>query len=280
MARRSVLGGSLATVLAACAGRRPDAGARVGQDGEVPDPYTTVRYGEDPSQYAELTLPQARPHGLVVVVHGGFWKAAYGAELGRPLAARLAELGWAAWNVEYRRVGSGGGFPATFDDVHAAIEASAQQVPDPRRVVTLGHSAGGHLATWAAARGRFERWQPALVDVTHVISQAGVVDLTSAYEQDLGTGAVRALMGSRPDAPAYGRADPRRQLPLDVPVWCAHARDDETVPFAQSEEYVAAALAAGAEATLVEVTGGHFGVIDPGSPAWARLEDIFAGLTA
>ncbi len=116
--------------------------------------------------------------------------------------------------------------------------------------------------------------------VTHVVSQAGVVDLTTAHEQDLGGGAVAALMGAGPDAPSYDQADPRRQLPLDVPVWCVHARDDVTVPFAQSAGYVDAARAAGADATLVEVTGGHFGVIDVESPAWARIEEIFDGLAA
>lgn len=234
-----------------------------------------IRYGDHPSQYAELTRPDGPPLGLVVVIHGGFWKQAYGAELGRPLAARLAELGWAAWNVEYRRVGDGGGFPATFDDVHAAIEASAGPVPGPARVVTLGHSAGGHLATWAAARGRFDRW-PVSVGVTHVVSQAGVVDLAGAFERDLGGGAVAALMGGGPELPAYDLADPRRQLPIGVPAWCVHARDDDMVPFAMSQDYVAAARAAGADATLVEVPGGHFGVIEVGSPAWARIEALLA----
>jgi acetyl esterase/lipase len=269
-----------AAMTAACGRGASERAAPVGKDGVVSDPVETIRYGDDPSQYAELTLPAGRPHGLVTVIHGGFWKAAYGAELGRPLAARLAELGWAAWNVEYRRVGAGGGFPATFDDVHAALEASASHVPAPARIVTLGHSAGGHLAAWAAARGRFEPWQPARVDVTHVVSQAGVVDLTTAHEQDLGGGAVAALMGAGPDSPTYDRADPRRQVPLDVPVWCVHARDDDTVPFALAEDYVSAARSAGGDATLVEVTGGHFGVIDVDSAAWARIEEILAGLAA
>ncbi len=237
-----------------------------------------VSYGDDPSQYAELTLPSGTPHGLVVVLHGGFWKAAYGADLGQPLAARVAELGWAAWNVEYRRVGAGGGWPETFDDVHAAIEAVAAHVDDRSTVVTLGHSAGGHLAAWAAARGRFERWRPTRVAVTHVVSQAGVVDLTQAFRDDLGAGAVAGLMGAGPAAPAYDLADPARQLPLDVPVWCVHARDDDTVPFSQSEAYVERATAAGARAELVEVPGGHFGVIDVQSPAWRRIEQVLAGI--
>jgi acetyl esterase/lipase len=277
--RRSVLGGLLGGLsgvpLAGCADVEQRSSAPVVEDAAVPE---THRYGDDPSQYAELTLPSGSPHGLVVVLHGGFWKAAYGAELGRPLAERVAALGWVAWNVEYRRVGAGGGFPMTLDDVHAAIELAGEQVPGVSRVVTLGHSAGGHLATWAAARARFDRWRPARVEVTHVVSQAGVLDLTRAHADALGSGAVAALMGAGPEAPAYDLADPQRQLPLDVPVWCVHARDDDTVPFAQSEDYVAAATEAGSEASLVEVEGGHFAVIDVDSPAWAAIEGIFDGL--
>ena len=278
MARRSVLAAAVALPLGGCArgaGGSPGPGP-AGEDGSV---TRTIRYGEDPSQYAELTLPPGRPRGVVVVIHGGFWKAAYGADLGAPLARRVVELGWAAWNVEYRRVGGGGGFPQTFDDVHAALESLHDHVADLSTVVAVGHSAGGHLAAWAAARGRFDRW-PVAVGLTHVVSQAGVVDLTDGFERGLGGGAVAALMGGGPELPAYDRADPRRQLPLDVPVWCVHARDDDTVPFAQSQDYVAAARSAGARASLVEVPGGHFGVIDVDSPAWARVEDLLAEIAA
>ena len=91
----------------------------------------------------------------MVVIHGGFWKARYGAEWGAPLAADLAVRGWAAWNLEYRRVGNGGGWPATLADVAAGIDLLAELAAErsrPRRVVAIGHSAGGHLATWAAGR--------------------------------------------------------------------------------------------------------------------------------
>ncbi|MFT3873185.1 MAG: alpha/beta hydrolase [Nocardioides sp.] len=238
-----------------------------------------VRYGTDPAQRGSLHRPDCASQGLVVVIHGGFWKAEYDAALGEPLAERLAESGWTAWNLEYRRVGNGGGFPTTLDDVAAGIDALAGLdlgADLGAGVVTLGHSAGGHLAVWAAARGRFERWSPVAVPVTAVISQAGVVDLAGAFAADLGSGAVGRFMGGGPDASSYASADPTRQLPLDVPVWCVHARDDEDVPFAQSEAYVAKARAAGATAELVEVPGGHFGVVELGSPAWARIEQILA----
>ena len=228
-----------------------------------------LTYGEDASQWADRYDPVGESRGTVVVIHGGFWRAEYGADLGAGPAQDLADRGWTALNVEYRRVGNGGGFPATFDDIHAAINLADGEGP----VVTLGHSAGGHLATWAAARQRFEQWTGG-VEVTHVLSQAGVVDLTTAYDEDLGGGAVKSLMGAGAEDPAYDLADPMRQVPLEAPVWCLHAPDDDSVPISQSRDYVKAATEAGATAELVEVTGGHFELIDTTSDAWQTIVDL------
>jgi acetyl esterase/lipase len=237
---------------------------------------STIWYGEDPSQFGELTVPEGTPRGVVVVIHGGFWRAAYDLDLGRPLAADLAEHGWAAWNVEYRRVGNGGGAPQTLDDVAAAIDTLADLDLPRRRVITVGHSAGGHLATWAASRGRYERWA-ARVAVTGVVSQAGVVDLGQAYAERLGSGAVEAFLG-HPPGPEDDPVDPVRNVPLDVPVHCVHGVHDDVVPVGQSQAYVAAARAAGATAELTEVEGDHFVVIDPAGEAWARTREILDGL--
>ena len=143
------------------------------------------------------------------------------------------------------------------------------------RVVTLGHSAGGHLATWAG--GRAARPGAAAVPVTHVVSQSGVLDLVAASRDGLGGGAVDAFLGHAP-GPDDAAVDPAQQLPLDVPVWCVHAPDDDIVPISQSRDYVDRATAAGATAELVEVPGGHFGVIEVGSPAWARIREIIDAL--
>jgi len=229
---------------------------------------TTTRYGDDPSQLVELTRPTGRARGVVVVVHGGFWKAAYDLSLGRPLAADLVERGWAALNIEYRRVAAGGGVPQTLDDVRAAIATLGETDLDLTTVVTLGHSAGGHLAAWAGH---------AIDAVTHVVSQAGVLDLVAADRDGLGGGAVQAFLG-HPAGPADAGVDPRQQLPLGVPVWCVHATDDDVVPISQSRDYVVAATAAGARAELVEVAGDHFVVIDPASDAWARTVEILEGI--
>jgi acetyl esterase/lipase len=236
-----------------------------------------ISYGPDASQFAELTLPDRTPQGVVVVIHGGFWKAAYDLSLGRPLAASLADHGWAAWNIEYRRVRSGGGALATCDDVAAAIDALADQGLDLSRVLALGHSAGGHLATWAASRARFAQWR-SRVDLTGVVSQAGVLDLQAAYAEDLGAGAVEAFLG-HPPGPADAPLDPRLQIPLEIPVHCIHGTDDADVPISQSREYVATATAAGATARLTEIEGGdHYVVIGPASDAWRQTLTILDGL--
>lgn len=238
----------------------------------APPGTRTLRYGDDASQRGELSLPEATPRGVVVVVHGGFWKAEYDLSLGRPLAASLAAEGWAVWNLEYRRVGTGGGAPETFDDVSAGIDRLAEvEGLDTSVALALGHSAGGHLAVWAAGR------RDARVPLTGVVSQAGVLDLVSADEQGLGGGAVRSLLG-HPAGPRDATYDPFRQLPLDVPVRCVHGRDDVVVPPEQSRRYVDAATAAGADATLTEVDGDHFVLIDPGSAAWPPQLQLLAGL--
>lgn len=235
-----------------------------------------IAYGDDPSQFGELSLPHGEPRGVVVVIHGGFWSAAYDLSLGRPLAASVRERGWVAWNLEYRRIGNGGGHPATLDDVAAGIDKLAELDVDLTTVVAVGHSAGGHLAAWAAGRGKHDRWPPT-VEVTAAVSQAGVLDLRQGHADHLGNGAVAQFLGHPPsadDAPV----DPTQQLPLDVPVWCVHGADDDVVPPSQSRTYVDAARAAGGQAHLVEVPGDHFVVIDQSSEAWHRQLGILDDL--
>ncbi|MDX6232048.1 MAG: hypothetical protein QOH68_1016 [Nocardioidaceae bacterium] len=235
-----------------------------------------IRYGHDHAQFGELTQPTGRSKGVVVVIHGGFWRAAYDLSLGRPLAASLVEHGWTAYNLEYRRVGNGGGYPKTLDDVAAGIDALATvDGLDTSTVMTLGHSAGGHLAVWAAGRPKLTGtpWGRPAVRVTAAIAQAGVLDLHAAVH--LGSGAAKAFMGGHDDITL---ADPTAQIPLDVPVRCVHSAADDTVPISQAVKYVERAKAAGADAELVEVEGDHFIVIEPPSKAWSRtlvvLEDL------
>lgn len=247
-----------------------------------------IPYGDDKSQLGELLLPDGTHRvPVVVVVHGGFWRRRYGYDLGAPLAADLAAHGVAAWNIEYRRVGNGGGWPATFDDVAAAVDALASVVQDHAGgrldlddVRGLGHSAGGHLAVWAAGRHRLPAGTPGadpMVRLSRVVSQAGVLDLVAASGAHLGDGACEALL----DGPAehrpgrYAVASPLAQLPLGVPVTCVHGDADVNVPLSQSETYTAAATAAGDPAKLHRLAGvDHFALIDPATPAWLTCRDV------
>jgi acetyl esterase/lipase len=208
----------------------------------------------------------------VIVLHGGFWRTRYDLGLGRPLAADLAGHGFTAWNVEYRRVGDGGGWPTTGEDVAAAIDQLAELDVDSTRAVAVGHSAGGQLAVWAAGRTR------ARVPLAGAVAQAGVLDLGAAYRERLSNGAVADFLGGTPETvPDHFRAaDPLVAAPLAVPVLCVHARADDNVPFAQSEAYVAA----GDTARLVEVPGDHFTVIDPRHESWALVRGALPELMA
>jgi acetyl esterase/lipase len=225
-------------------------------------------YGEKRSQFGELFLPGGDgPHPVAVVIHGGFWRAQYGRKLMRPLCEDLRARGWAAWNLEYRRLGrlSGGGWPRTFDDVAAGIDHLAE-IPAPLdlgRVVTIGHSAGGHLAAWAATRP-----QPR-VPVTGVVSQAGVVDLERAWEWRLSKGVVRRLLGGTPEErpDRYAAASPAARLPLGVPALLTHGGRDEIVPPAMSEQF---ARAAGCDLVLLPGED-HFGHLDPANALWKAV---------
>ncbi len=115
------------------------------------------RYADHRWGVCELHLPSGPgPHPVAIVLHGGSWRAGYDRRVMRPVCRDLVRRGWGAWNVEYRRMGGGqgGGWPATFEDVAAAVDALAgcDERVDLERVVLLGHSAGGHLALWAAGR--------------------------------------------------------------------------------------------------------------------------------
>ena len=248
--------------------------------GKAPAVY---RYGDDPAQFGELWLPDGPAAGTVVVIHGGFWRARYDLALGRPLAADLAARGYAAWNLEYRRAGAGGGWPATFADVAAGIDLLAKLPVDSARVVAVGHSAGGHLAAWAAGRGKLPPGAPGAgpaVAVTGVISQAGVLALADCARERVGGTAAPDLMGGGPGelAEEYRLADPIAAVPVPAPVVCLHSRADEAVPYSYSERYVAAATAAGGDARLIELAGDHFTLIDPASADWAAAAGTLPAL--
>jgi acetyl esterase/lipase len=210
---------------------------------------------------------------LVVFIHGGFWRARWDASTIREIARRCAtELGVAAWNLEYPRIGmDGGGWPGTGAAVRDGVSAAlADAGADGRPVALVGHSAGGQLALWAAAE---------LPSVALAVSLAGVCDLRAAYAERLGSDAVAELFGGRePTDAEYAAASPIERLPLGVRSLLIHGDQDDRVPMSQSISF---AGTAGYECTFEQLRrAGHFDVIDPHGPAWPALSEALRGLAA
>jgi len=233
---------------------------------------TPYRYGPEPDQHADLRLPAGRgPHPVAVVIHGGFWRTAFTKENTEAVATGLTALGWATWNVEYRRLGSGGGYPETLADVENACRAlhQADAPLELDSIISIGHSAGGQLALWAGAEQL----------VSGVIALAPITDLISGAQEMIGEGAVLEFMGGAPAGrrAAYATADPLRRLPLRIPQVIVHGSDDDRVPPRHSRYYRDVATAAGDPCLLLEQDGAdHFDVIDPRARSWTALCEALA----
>lgn len=233
----------------------------------APPPDARLTYGSAPDQFAELRLPRgAGPHPIVMLIHGGCWRAQYSAAHVAAAAEALRQAGFATWVVEYRRVGNdGGGEPGTFDDIRAAYavlqSAGGVRGLDLSRIALMGHSAGGQLALWLGAEPN--------VRVRAVIGLAAITDL-AAFAQPAGCGsAVSQLLGGTADerAAVYAARAPVTRTAVAAPVHLFVAREDRVVPRTQQE-----AFSARFPATVVhEVTGGHFDLVAPWSDAWRAV---------
>jgi acetyl esterase/lipase len=270
---------------------------------ELPTSTTPIRlaYGPEYLQFGELYLPQAaEPYTVIPLIHGGYWRNRYDLTLMDGLAQDLARRGYAAWNIEYRRVGdAGGGWPGTLLDVARAVDYIRVLAPqyqlDAQRVVPVGHSAGGHLTFWLAARHRIpadsplagssiaaqEGEQAAPLPLAGAVSLAGVLDLETAWRLHLSNDAVFELLGEKwPYAPErYTVASPAAMLPLGVPQILIHGTRDSAVPIEISRDYAAKAQALGDPVTYLELEGiDHMDVIDPHSTAWERTIEALEAL--
>jgi acetyl esterase/lipase len=253
-----------------------------------PEATVTIDYGADPLQKVDLWLPDGKGRfPVVVLVHGGCWQTSVAdRHLMDWIADDLRKERIAVWNIEYRGVDrDGGGYPGTFRDVAKATDQLAKLASkyhlDTRRVVAVGHSAGGHLALWLAGRPKLAKASPLRTGkplrIAHVISLGGLPDLeATAASPDNGCGCevVGQLVGT-------GRADPYadtsvpRLFPLGVPQDLVNGREDKIIPIRMATDYVAKATAAGDQAALHIVPDtGHVELITPESAAWAEARRL------
>ncbi|MET8896673.1 alpha/beta hydrolase [Streptomyces albogriseolus] len=264
------------------------------------DPDATAAYGDDPDHVIDFYTPRggSGPAPVVVVLHGGAWRAPYDRRHVSPFAAFLAHRGFAVASVEYRRGATqadggdavAGRWPDTFDDVAAALDALPalirEHLPagDPRRIVLTGHSAGGHLALWAAARHVLPAGSPWRTEtpapLRGVVALAPIADFEVADKLGVCGGATRELLGGDDHfAERRPHADPALLLPTGIATTLVQGRVDLDVPHAVAESYADAAAKAG------EVVGvtllpdvGHFPLIDPAADACAVVAEEIAQL--
>ncbi|WP_338781876.1 alpha/beta hydrolase [Streptomyces sp. DG1A-41] len=263
------------------------------------DPDVTAAYGDHPDQVIDFYAPRTEggpggPAPVVLVLHGGAWRAPYDRRHISPFAEFLARRGFAVASAEYRRGGDddavAGRWPDTFDDVAAALDALPALVrellpqADPRRTVLTGHSAGGHLALWAAARHVLPDGSPWRADsppaLRGVVALAPIADLAVADKLDVCGGAVRQLLGGDERfAERQPYADPALLLPTGIATTLVQGRTDLDVPQVVAESYADAAAKAGemVGVTLLEDVG-HFPLIDPAADACAVVVEEIAQL--
>jgi acetyl esterase/lipase len=249
----------------------------------------TVHYGPAPSQVAELFLPKGKgPHPVVVLLHGGcFLKELEGFPQSSALAADLAGRGYAVWNVEYRKLGeAGAGYPGTFQDVATALDRLRSEALkydlDLSRVVAVGHSAGGHLALWAASRGKLSAASPLHtadpLAIGAVVSLAGIGDLKGqgkAFGLPCGEHTIdRLIDAAGRDAP-FADTSPAELLPTGAKVVMVHGVFDSVMPPYTGRDYAAKVRKAGDPAEVAIIPdAGHFDLVIPTTAAWKVISGI------
>ena len=252
---------------------------------DSPPADARIAYGDEDLQFGDLRLPEGSgPHPVAVLIHGGCFLSTYNIDHNARFAEALSESGIAIWNLEYRRVGNeGGGWPGTFEDIARGsdhLRVLAKEYPlDLERIISIGHSAGGHLALWAAARHRLPEDSPIRfgdpIPLQGVLALASVPDLAYLHEKRPCEGAVDGLVGGSPEEVPdhYAQASLVELVPLGLPQILINGKyDTDWAPI--GVRYFEAAKAANDNVRLIEAPeSGHFELIDPASSTWPLVRD-------
>ena len=254
------------------------------------NPLEPIRlsYGTDSLQFGDLRLPESEDLSpVIMIIHGGCWRSSYNLSLMDSMSHELANVGYATWNIEYRRTEDlGGGWPGTFTDISAAlayINVIAEKYPiDLENIIVTGHSAGGHLALFQGAQSKLSNESELKVEglpsIKGIVSLAGITDLSSYYSPSGCGSNVKNLMGGLPneETEKYQEGAPISHLPLGIPQILINGASDNIVPLSHIMPYFEKAIDLGDPIQLVTIQGaGHFEVITPGSIAWSEIINAY-----
>ena len=254
----------------------------------VPSDFTYV-YGNDLQEFGELYLPDSDAlHPVIILVHGGCYREEYNLKPMSTVARALTKEGFAVWNIEYRRAGNGGDYPQMFLDVaHAADYLRKFDVRhnlNLDQVITVGHSAGGHLALWLGARHKIPKTSDLYIidplPIQGVVSLAGITDLEHAIRNDICEGALSVVIGGEPDTVSshYQVASPRALLPLEVPQTHLVGEHDTGI-MANVKPYIEAAQNSGDQVQLITLPeADHFEVVTTSSEAWQTVKSAIISM--
>jgi len=252
-------------------------------------PTHRIAYGNHPEQFGDLYLPNIlpEPHSqfpVIILLHGGCWRAQYGlSQLGQ-LSQALTQRGFAVWNLEFRRLGNGGGWPVTFEDVAQGTDflqtIALNYHLDLARVISMGHSAGGHLALWLAGRhhlpetSQLKRDSP--LALIGVVSLAGIPDLISGVAQRICRGACEELVGGLPAAfpERYHETSPHFLLPFNVPHWHLVGENDPIVPVDYLRPFIEKARQQDTVHFEIIPEIGHFEMVMPDTGSWPVIKEV------
>ncbi len=239
-----------------------------------------IHYGDDPLQFVELRLPRGKgPHPVIILIHGGCWLKDYNVDYIGKLARAFTEHGIATWTPEYRRVGNdGGNWPGLFQDILKSsdhmLNVAGQYGLDINNVIASGHSAGGQLALWLAARDQYRDnplfYSDKVIKIRGVLGLAPAPDLETLYEKKVCGHVIDKLMQGSPlvQAKRYAIGSPMNLVPIGINQKLIVGRHDE-VWTPGGRRYYKKARKAGDTVTLIEAgESGHFEMIDPDSTSW------------
>ena len=252
-------------------------------------PTHRIYYGEHEEQFGELYLPPYKDqqtedtcHSIIILLHGGCWRSEIDLSGLGPLCVSLSQLGYAVWNLEYRRLDNGGGWPMTFEDVALGADFLSQIADkyslDLSRVISMGHSAGGHLALWLAARKKLSSesilYNPNPLSINSVISLAGIPDLEQAADQKICRGHIEQLMKGMPSEVIeyYQQVSINHFEPLDIRITHLIGEYDQVVPVDYLKEYSRKQLNSLNKLTIIPNIG-HFEMVMPAAISWGFIKE-------